>query len=173
VWAIPHLTSALRIRFPVEQLCASPASAASSAWIDGAQCCGHLQLNMQTMGCDAYSARRTSGCHAQGLRLLYIRRDRLPRWGDRRLRPMDNYRRAFRFMQIGSGNLSLLKGYEAAVDFHVRIGPERVERRIMGLASRLREGLDRIPEVTIHSPRHAELLTATTVWSLRGFAAAS
>ncbi|OYV72818.1 MAG: hypothetical protein B7Z72_03930, partial [Gemmatimonadetes bacterium 21-71-4] len=62
-----------------------------------------------------------------------------------------------------------LKGYEAAIDFHNRIGPARVEARIMALAGRLRAGLQAIPQATIHSPTHPELVSGTTVWSLAGY----
>jgi len=102
-----------------------------------------------------------------------VSRERLPHlWATIASGQWDNYRDgAFRLMQIGTGNLSLLKGYEAAIDFHNRIGPARVTRRITGLADRLRTGLRQIPQVTINSPQHPELTTATTVWSLAGFQA--
>ena len=84
----------------------------------------------------------------------------------------DNYRDgAFRLMQIGTGNLSLLKGLDAAIEFHNRIGPDRVQARIFGLADRLRTGLRQIPQATIWSPQHPELTCATTVWSLAGHTA--
>jgi isopenicillin-N epimerase len=172
VWAIPHLTSALAIRFPVDRLCALARQRGITSVIDGAQCCGHLQLNMQQLGCDAYFGSPHKWLLTpKGCGFVFIRRDRLPEvWATVVSGQWDNYHDgAYRFMQIGSGNLSLLKGYEAAVDFHTRIGPERVERRIMSLANRLREGLRQIPQVTINSPQHPELLTGTTVWSLRGY----
>ncbi len=174
VWAIPHLTSQLAIRFPVDQMCAVARQRGIISVIDGAQCIGHMQLNMQQMGCDAYfSSPHKWLLTPKGCGFLYIRRDRLPEvWATVVSGQWDNYHDgAYRFMQIGSGNLSLLKGYEAAVDFHQRIGPDKVERRIMGLAERLRTGLRTMPAVTIHSPSHAELLSATTVWSLRGYRA--
>ena len=174
VWAIPHLTSATAVRFPVDQMCAIARQRNIISVIDGAQCCGHFQINMQQLGCDAYfSSPHKWLLTPKGCGFLYIRRDRLPDvWATVVSAAWDNYHDgAFRFMQIGSGNLSLLKGYEAAIDFHNRIGPDKVERRIIGLANRLRAGLQQIPQVTIHSPLHPELLTATTVWSLAGFRA--
>ncbi|MBI4545692.1 MAG: aminotransferase class V-fold PLP-dependent enzyme, partial [Gemmatimonadetes bacterium] len=73
---------------------------------------------------------------------------------------------AYRLMQYGTGNLSLLVGLEKAVDFFLALGPERVEERIIGLADRLRAGLQQIPGVTIRSPLHPELRSATTIWAL-------
>jgi selenocysteine lyase/cysteine desulfurase len=71
-------------------------------------------------------------------------------------------------MQYGTGNLSLLKGFEAAVDFHQRLGSERIERRIVGLANRLRGGLQTIENAVIYSRLHPELAGATTNWGIRG-----
>jgi len=174
VWAIPHLTSALAIRFPVDEMCRIARERGIITVIDGAQCCGHMRLDMRSMGCDAYFSSPHKWLFApKGCGFLYIRRERLPEtWATVVSGEWDNYTAgAYRFMQIGSGNLSLLKGYEAAIDFHQRIGPERVEQRMMALANRLREGLRSIPRVRITSPQHPELLSATTVWRIEGMAA--
>ncbi len=174
VWAIPHLTSQSAVLFPVRELCAEARRRGILSVIDGAQCCGHMRLDMQAMGCDAYfSSPHKWLLTPKGCGFLYVRRERIPElWATVVSGQWDNYRDGmYRFMQIGSGNLSLLKGYEAAIDFHQRIGPERVERRMMTLANRLRDGLRQIPQVTITSPTHPDLLSATTVWSLRGYRA--
>jgi selenocysteine lyase/cysteine desulfurase len=172
VWAIPHLTSGTAVLFPVAQLCALARQRGIISVIDGAQCCGHMRLDMQAMGADFYfTSPHKWLLTPKGCGLLYIRRDRMnDLWATVVSGQWDNYHDgAYRFMQIGSGNLSLLKGYEAAVDFHNRIGPARVEARMMMLANRLREGLKQIPQVRITSPQHPELLTATTVWALQGY----
>ena len=172
VWAIPHLTSGTAVLFPVAQLCALARQRGIISVIDGAQCCGHMRLDMQAMGADFYfTSPHKWLLTPKGCGLLYIRRDRMnDLWATVVSGQWDNYHDgAYRFMQIGSGNLSLLKGYEAAVDFHNRIGPARVEARMMMLANRLREGLKQIPQVRITSPQHPELLSATTVWALQGY----
>jgi isopenicillin-N epimerase len=172
VWSIPHLTSALAVRFPVAALCREARSRGIFTVIDGAQCSGHFQLDMGALGCDAYYSSPHKWLLAPaGCGFLYLTAQRLPEiWATLASATWDDYRAgAFRLMQIGTGNLSLLKGYEAAIDFHNRIGPARVEARIMALAGRLRAGLQQIPQVTIHSPTHPELVSGTTVWSLAGF----
>jgi selenocysteine lyase/cysteine desulfurase len=174
VWAIPHLTSQLAIRFPVERLCRLARERGIISVVDGAQVCGHLRLNLRELGCDAYFSSPHKWLLApKGCGFLYVSRERLPEvWTTLASGQWDNYRDgAYRLMQIGTGNLSLLKGYEAAIEFHNRIGPERVERRIMWLANRLRAGLSEIPQVRISSPTHPELTSGTTTWSLAGFTA--
>lgn len=172
VWAIPHLTSGTAVLFPVQQMCAVARQRGIITVIDGAQCCGNMKLDMQAIGADAYfSSPHKWLLSPKGTGWLYIRRDRLPDvWATVVSGAWDDYRNgAYRFMQIGSGNLSLLKGYEAAVDFHNRVGPDRLYARLMSLANRLREGLRQIPQVHITSPLHPELLSPTTVWSLDGY----
>ncbi len=172
VWAIPHLTSATAVLFPVAQLCAEARQRGIISVIDGAQCCGNMKLDMQAIGADAYfSSPHKWLLSPKGTGWLYIRRERLPEvWATVVSGAWDDYHDgAYRFMQIGSGNLSLLKGYEAAIDFHNRIGPDRVYARLMTLANRLRDGLRQIPQVTITSPTHPDLLSPTTVWSLAGY----
>ena len=171
VWAIPHLTSQLAIRFPVDRMCAIARERGILSIVDGAQCCGHMPLDLRRMGCDAYFSSPHKWLLAPpGSGFLYVRRDLIPNvWATVVSGQWDNYRDGmYRFMQIGTGSLSALKGYEAAIDFHNRIGGERIERRIMALADRLRAGLAQIPGTRISSPQHAELRSATTVWSLTG-----
>jgi selenocysteine lyase/cysteine desulfurase len=175
VWAIPHLTSQLAIRFPVREMCRIARERGIFTVIDGAQTCGHLVLNLREMGCDAYfSSPHKWLLTPKGCGWLYVSGERLPGvWATLASGTWDNYAvGAYRLMQIGSGNLSLLKGYEAAIDFHNRIGSSRVEQRILGLASRLRAGLGQIKQARIWSPQHPELVSATTVWSLAGYTAA-
>ena len=174
VWSIPHLTSGQAIRFPVERMCAFAKDHGIFTVIDGAQCCGHFQLDMKKIGCDAYYSSPHKWLLAPaGSGLLYITADKLPGvWATLASATWDDYRSgAYRLMQIGTGNRSMLKGYMAAIEFHNRIGPARVEARIMALADRLRAGLQQIPQVTIHSPVHPELTSGTTVWSLAGTSA--
>lgn len=174
VWSIPHLTSGQAVRFPVERMCAIARERGIFTVIDGAQCSGHFQLDMKRLGCDAYYSSPHKWLLAPaGSGFLYITSDKLPGvWATLASATWDDYKAgAYRLMQIGTGNRSMLKGYAAAIEFHNRIGPARVEARIMSLANRLRAGLQQIPQVTIHSPTHPELVSGTTVWSLAGYAA--
>lgn len=172
VWAIPHLTSGTAVKFPVAQLCAAARQRNILSVIDGAQCAGHMVLDLHAMGCDAYFSSPHKWLLAPaGSGFMYVRRDLIPDvWATVVSGQWDNYHDGMlRFVQIGTGSLSSLKGYEAAVDFHTRIGKERVAARIMGLADRLRAGLAQIPGARITSPTHPELTSATTIWALAGW----
>ncbi len=173
VLAVPHITSALGIVLPVKRLCGLARERGLLSAIDGAQAVGQLRVDVRDMGCDAYFSSPHKWLLAPpGSGLLYVRRDRLPQvWTTLASGQWDNQKDgAYRLMQYGTGNLSLVRGFEAAVDFHARLGPARIEQRILGLANRLRDGLREVPGVVVHSRLHPELAGATTNWGIRGLA---
>ncbi|HSJ24793.1 MAG TPA: aminotransferase class V-fold PLP-dependent enzyme [Longimicrobiales bacterium] len=171
-WAIPHLTSGQgAVLFPVDEMCRRARELGILSLVDGAQTLGHLHIDVRAMDCDAfYSSPHKWLLAPVGCGLLYIRRDAQPRfWTTLASTNWDNHDDgAYRFMQYGTGNLSLLVGLERAIDFHQAIGSEAVEARNITLTRRLREGLAGIPGVTIHSPSHPDMVTGTTIWSLAG-----
>lgn len=171
VIAISHITSAFGIVMPVRQICQLARPRGIFTIIDGAQAVGQLHVNVKELGCDAYFSSPHKWLLAPpGNGFLYIRQDRLDQvWTTLCSSEWNNYRDgAYRLMQYGTGNLSLLRGLEAAIDFHLRIGPDRVEKRIVGLANRLREGLQRIKGVTILSPVHPALAGAMVTYRVEG-----
>jgi len=131
---------------------------------------------MQTMGCDAYFGSPHKWLLTPRLRLpLHPPRTGCPRCGRPSSQANGTTITTARSAscQIGSGNLSLPQGYEAAVDFHVRIGPERVERGSWASPAGCAKGCG--PIAGGHDPlaAHAELLTADHGVEPRGFRAAS
>jgi isopenicillin-N epimerase len=172
VWAIPHLTSGSgAIRFPVADMCRRARERGILSVIDGAQTLGHLVIDVEAMECDVFFSSPHKWLLAPvGTGMLYIRRDVQPRfWTTLASAEWDNREAGmYRLMQYGTGNLSLLVGLEKALDFHMRIGPARIEERILGLANRLRAGLATVDGVFIRSPTHPELQSATTIWGIDG-----
>ncbi len=171
VWAIPHLTSGTAVRFPVEEMCRRARKRGIITVIDGAQTFGHLAIDVRAMGCDAFFTSPHKWLLApKGTGFLYVRKELLGEvWCTLASGNYDNYDDgAFRLMQYGTGNLSLLVGLGKSCDFYANLGPARVESRIVGLADRLRTGLQRVPGVRFVSPLHPELRSATTVWALDG-----
>ena len=73
-----------------------------------------------------------------------------------------------RLMQWGATSYSILAGLDAAIDLHVSLGSRRVQDRVIALNRRLREGLDGIRAVTVHSPRHPDMMTGTSIWGVEG-----
>ena len=171
VWAIPHISSGRAIRYPVEKLCALARDRGIFTAVDGAQALGHLAIDVQAMGCDAYFGSPHKWLLApKGTGFLYVRPERQKGlWATLASFAWDDQDdRMFALMQYGTGNLSLLKGLGKAIEFHLELGPKRVQDRILGLADRLRTGLKDIPGIAFWSPVHPELTCASTVYGLQG-----
>jgi isopenicillin-N epimerase len=170
VWAIPHISSSRAIRYPVTQLCALARERGIWSVVDGAQSLGHVAIDVQAMGCDAFYASPHKWMLAPvGSGLLYVRPDRQKEiWTTLASSAWDDQTdQMYRLMQYGTGNVSLMLGLGVAVEFHNQIGSARIQQRDFSLADRLRTGLATVPGTTIVSPTHPELTCATTVYGLK------
>ncbi len=170
VWAIPHISSSRAIRYPVARLCALARERNIWSVVDGAQSLGHIAVDVQALGCDAfYASPHKWMLGPKGTGLLYVRPDRQEElWATLPSSAWDNETDPmFRLMQYGTGNLSLLIGLGVAADFHNQIGSGRIEQRDVALAEQLRTGLAAIPGTVIVSPTHPDLTCGTTVYGLK------
>ena len=171
VWAIPHLSSGTAILFPVDEMCRRARERGIMSIVDGAQTLGHLAIDVKAMGCDAFFTSPHKWLLApKGTGLLYVRKDVQPKvWTTLASTEWDNQDvGAYRLMQYGTGNLSLLRGLDKAIDFHQAIGSKRIEERVIGLADRLRTGLQQIKGARVLSALHPQMKTGTTIWGLEG-----
>lgn len=148
VLAIPHIISSTGAILPVKELCAAAASRGIFTIVDGAQALGHVRVDVRDIGCDAYySSMHKWLCAPPGCGVLFVRKERArevettlasSQW--------DNHQdEGYRLQQRGTGNLSLLMGLNAAIDFHNRIGTERVIRRIKELGITCAPDCGRLP----------------------------
>ncbi len=171
VLAFPHIISSTAVVMPVKRLTELAHQHGCLSIVDGAQAVGQVKLDLHDFGCDGYFASPHKWLLAPaGNGMLYIPREKQSQvwttlcsfaWDDQK----DGM---FRFMQYGTGNPSLQVGLDAALDFHFRIGPEKVCNRLRFLADRLRTGLQQIPRAKINSPVHPELAGATVVYAVEG-----
>ena len=170
VWAIEHLTSATGLRYPVTELCARARARGILTVVDGAQTAGHLRTDLRAMGCDAWFTSPHKWLLAPvGTGLLSVRREVQPAvWTTIASQHWEHDDAGFRLMQHGTASRSTLEGLDAALDFHLALGPDLVERRALHLAERLRAGLARIGGVAVAAPAHAAQRTGTVLWSVAG-----
>ena len=171
VMMISHVLFTNGLIQPVKELCALARERGIITAIDGAHPPGMLQLNLADLGCDFYASSPHKWLLApKGNGLLYVSEawvDRL--WPTIVSGGWDALQdKAVRFDRKGTVNESLLAGFQAAVDFHTLIGPERVERRIRWLADRLYDGLARLPGVQLKSATDAALRAPMISFTVRG-----
>jgi isopenicillin-N epimerase len=173
VIAVPHVTSHYGIIMPVRELCELGRAQSVFTLVDGAQAVGQLRVDVKNIGCDAYAGSPHKWLLAPpGNGLLYVREDRQKHvWPTLASAHWDDYEPAdgvFRLMQFGTANAALLAGLNAALDFYLRIGPEKIEKRTLALADSLRNGLGAIKETVISSPLHPALAGAIVTYGVAG-----
>ena len=171
VIAISHVITGTGAILPVKEICAEARSRGIFTVLDGAQAFGHIKVDLKDIGCDAYV-----GCFHKwilapaGSGFIYLRADRTNDvWASVASGQWDNHQDdGYRFTQRGTGNLSLMMGLDAALDFQFAIGPERIQQRIKYLGEHLRDGLRQIPKVKITSPDNPAMVAAITVYRVDG-----
>jgi selenocysteine lyase/cysteine desulfurase len=176
VMAVPHVTSHYGIVMPVRNLCDLGRARGVFTLVDGAQAVGTWRVDVKKIGCDAYASSPHKWLLAPpGNGLLYVRQERQADiWATLASANWNNYEPAsgvFRLMQFGTANAALLAGLDAALDFYRRVGPEKIERRTIGMADSLRQGLQKIKGVEISSPVHPALAGAIVTYGVTGLKA--
>lgn len=171
VIAVPHMISVYGTVMPVKEICEEAKKRGIFTVLDGAQCVGHVKVDVKDIGCDAYYSSLHKWLLAPaGSGLLYINNEVVENisttlasynWDNQ-----DDH--GFRLMQYGTGNPALITGYDAAVDFFNTIGHDRWIGRIHELGSYLREGLKDIKHVTIASSTNEEMAAGITTYSVAG-----
>lgn len=166
-----HVTTALGALLPARELCALARRNGALSIVDGAQAVGQIQVDVQSLGCDAYVGSPHKWMLApKGTGFMFVRREVQDRfWTTLASQQWDNHADgAFRFMQYGTGSLSVAEGLAAALQFIERIGMARIARWDAGLTRRLRAGLAGIPSVRIVSPADPRLTAAITTFRVDG-----
>lgn len=148
VLALTHVSNVSGLRLPVRELCESAHRRGIYVHVDGAQTWGALNVNLRELGCDSY----TGSAHKwfigpKEVGLLYVRKERIgevwpnvvaPGWGSK-VEP--DVKGARKFESLGQRDDAALAAVATAVDFHLAIGPARVESRVYELANALKAGL--------------------------------
>ena len=87
----------------------------------------------------------------KGTGILFIREEMLERlWAHTVSGEWHNYKqKAYRFSNLGTSNLSVMAGLQAALDFHATLGSNHVHTRIHELAKRVRDRLQGYPQLRL------------------------
>jgi isopenicillin-N epimerase len=164
VLAITDVSSSSGTRLPANELCALARSRGIWAHVDGAQTFGAFRRDMRAMGCDSYTASAHKwfmGPKEAGL--LFVRKERCAElwpsvvgvgWGSASTTQLPGARK---FETLGQRNDATVAGLSAALDFHERIGQERIDARVTELTTAMYEGLRGLRGAQMVTPARAEL----------------
>jgi len=172
VLMLSHMISGSGAILPVKELCAEASKRGIFTLLDGAQTIGQIKVDVKDLGCDAYAGcfhKWIGAPHGSGF--LYVKQDRMKDiWTTIASGRWDNHDdEGFRFTQRGTGSFPILKGVDAALDFHFELGPDRVYERIKFLGARLRKGLAESKKVKFFSPSDESMCAGITVYNIEGW----
>jgi isopenicillin-N epimerase len=172
VIAIPHIVSVYGTVMPVKAICAEARKRGIFTVLDGAQSVGQVLVDVQDIGCDAYYSSLHKWLLAPaGNGILYINPERIGEiWTTIASYNWDNQTdHGFRLMQNGTGNPALMAGLDASLDFYNTIGQDRWISRIKTLGDYLRNRLQAMNRITIHSSTHPQMCAGLTTYALDGW----
>jgi isopenicillin-N epimerase len=173
--AFSDVSNTTGVRLPTGDLCAWARERGIYTHVDGAQTWGALAVNLAAYGCDSYAASAHKWpCGPKEVGLLYVRGDRIPDvwpgvvgvgWGSG---PDTEAEGARKFETLGQRDDSAITGLGAALDFRARIGPQRIETRVLELAAALREGLTSLRGARPVTPTGARMSAGVTIVRFEG-----
>lgn len=151
--------------------------------VDGVHGFGIENVTMEELGCDFFVA----GTHKwlfgpRGTGIIWAKEDAWDRVTP--TVPPFSYAAYARYLGLGDqearipfGDMVSPGGFHAfehrwalgeAFDFHMKIGKEKIERRTHQLSSMLKEGLDQMNHVTLHTPVSPELSSGINCFEVDG-----
>ena len=154
VLALPHLTFGSGHLLPLAEIAALARKRSLLLAVDGAHPPGMLPVDLKSLGCDTYASSSHKWLLSPpGTGFLYVRAEARERIAPRLFTGTGFAgKTARRYDDFGTRNLAEVLAQGSAVDFHLKVGPARVHRRIQALTHHLREGLRSLPRVRILTP---------------------
>lgn len=175
VLAFTDVSNSTGVRMPTRELCALARARGIHSHVDGAQTFGALRQDLATLGCDSWatsSHKWFMGPKEAGV--LYVRAERAPDiwpgsvglgWGDTAESSLTGARR---FETLGQRNDAVFAGLAAALDFHERIGPDRIEARVLALTTAVIEAVASLDGVTPITSKDPALRAGVCVMAVEG-----
>ncbi|WP_336965107.1 aminotransferase class V-fold PLP-dependent enzyme [Sphingobium aquiterrae] len=162
-----HVSTATGVVLPAKEIATLARSKGILSAFDGAHAPGMMALDIPAIGCDLYTGSMHKWLFApKGTGFLYLRdegvMDRV--WSTTVTGGWDDpTRKADRYMQIGSSNIPIMMGLNAAVALAEQIGIARIEQRHRQLADYLHGEMMKRGAVSMTSPDPAMRCAIATV----------
>lgn len=137
--------------------------------VDSAHGLGMLDLDLHDLGVDVFCTSPYKWLGAPtGCGVLYVRKE-----VQDQILPLiassgwDTEKSAKRYETLSQRNDALIFAFDEALEFQKSIGKKRIERRIKTLATYLREELEKLKGVRLHTSKDLYLSAGLTAFSIR------
>lgn len=163
VISVSHVITSTGLKMPVREIVALAKSRNILTIVDGAQAVGNIEVDVRTIGCDAYAAPGHKWLMApKGTGFLYISKAAASR-----IQPVE-WEDGLRYVvgSTGIGPLPLIVGLGAAVEAAKKRGITAAETQNLRLRNRAYHGLKEIAKVQVVSAPPGPLATALVAFRL-------
>jgi len=160
---VSHVISATGLRLPVQQIAALARRRGIVSIVDGAQAAGAIDLDVRSLGCDAYVGTGHKWIMGpKGTGFAYINKESATS-----IQPIE-WEQGKRFVcgSTGVGSLPLVIGLGEAARAMKARGMRAVEERTVSLRNRAYAGLATIPRITLYSPPPGPLASSLVAFRL-------
>jgi selenocysteine lyase/cysteine desulfurase len=161
--SVSHVITSTGLKMPVREIVALAKSRNILTIVDGAQAAGNIEVDVKSIGCDAYAAPGHKWLLApKGTGFLYINKD-----ASSKIQPVEwTDGKAYVLGSAGMGSLPLVVGLGAAIRAAQKRGIAATEARNLALRNRAYEGLKKIARARIVSAPPGPLATALVAFRL-------
>jgi selenocysteine lyase/cysteine desulfurase len=163
VISVSHVITSTGLRMPVQEIVALAKGRNILTIVDGAQAVGNIEVDVKTIGCDAYAAPGHKWLMApKGTGFLYVRKE-----ASSRIQPVEWLEgTAYVSGSTGIGSQPLIVGFGAAIEAAKKRGIAAAENQNLLLRNRAYDGLKKIARVRIVSAPPGPLATALVAFRL-------
>lgn len=154
---------------PVKQLADMAHAKSILCFVDGAHATGMVPVNLTEWNVDGFACNSHKWlCGAAGAGVLYVKRE-----VQERVWPVvaiwrDQPKGARKYDQLARRPWPTVMAFEDILDFHMAIGPGRIEQRTRGLGAYLRRHAAEIPKVKVYTPADPAMSCGTTTLGIGG-----
>jgi cysteine desulfurase/selenocysteine lyase len=159
--SVNHVSNALGITNPIEQIIAAAHAVGAKVLIDGAQSVPHCRIDVQALDCDFFAFSGHKMCGPTGIGALYGKEAILEKMepyigGGQMISKVEFHQSTwnelpYRF-EAGTPNMADAYGLGAAVDYLEGIGIDAIHRYVNELGEYLLAQLKTVPGITIFAP---------------------
>lgn len=162
VVSVSHVIFSTGLKMPVREIVGLAKSRNIITVVDGAQAAGNIEVDVKSIGCDAYAASGHKWLMApKGTGFLYINKDSSPK-----IQPVEwTDGKSYVIGSAGIGSLPLIVGLGTAIEAAQKRGIGASFQRNLRLRNRAYDGLKKITKVQVLSAPAGPL--ATTLLTFR------
>ena len=163
VISVSHVNFATGLRMPVREIVALAKAKSILTIVDGAQAIGNIDVDVKSIGCDAYAAPGHKWLMApKGTGFLYINKDAASK-----IQPVEwTDAKTYVAGSAGMGSLPLVAGLGASIEAAQKRGIATSEAANLRLRNRAYEGLKKIAKVQVVSAPPGPLATVLVTFRL-------